>query len=85
MVIASKIYYTTKTLQAWSAMVGYGRLYNWYAVNTGKLCPSGWHVPTDREWGSLIITLGGQNEAGGVLKETGLNGRSDKQHDGRKQ
>lgn len=25
----------------------YGALYNWYAVNTGKLCPTGWHVPTD--------------------------------------
>ena len=22
----------------------YGRLYNWYAVNTGKLAPKGWHV-----------------------------------------
>ncbi|MCD4664425.1 MAG: caspase family protein [Bacteroidales bacterium] len=28
----------------------YGALYNWYAVNTGKLCPTGWHVPTDEEW-----------------------------------
>ncbi len=28
----------------------YGALYNWYAVNTGILCPSGWHVPTDSEW-----------------------------------
>jgi len=28
----------------------YGRLYNWYAVNTAKLCPSGWHVPSDDEW-----------------------------------
>lgn len=28
----------------------YGALYNWYAVNTGKLCPEGWHVPTDEEW-----------------------------------
>ena len=25
-------------------------LYNWYAVNTGKLAPKGWHVPTDEEW-----------------------------------
>ena len=23
----------------------YGALYNWYSVNTGKLCPDGWHVP----------------------------------------
>lgn len=28
----------------------YGALYNWHAVNTGKLAPSGWHVPTDAEW-----------------------------------
>jgi uncharacterized protein (TIGR02145 family) len=25
----------------------YGRLYNWYTVNTGKLAPKGWRVPTD--------------------------------------
>ena len=23
----------------------YGALYNWFTVNTGKLCPTGWHVP----------------------------------------
>jgi uncharacterized protein (TIGR02145 family) len=28
----------------------YGALYNWYVVNTGNLCPTGWHVPTDAEW-----------------------------------
>jgi len=27
-----------------------GALYNWYAVNTGNLCPDGWRVPTDDEW-----------------------------------
>ena len=26
----------------------YGVLYNWYTVETGKLCPTGWHVPSDR-------------------------------------
>jgi uncharacterized protein (TIGR02145 family) len=31
----------------------YGALYNWFAVNTGKLCPVGWHVPTDTEWTTL--------------------------------
>jgi uncharacterized protein (TIGR02145 family) len=25
-------------------------LYNWYTINTGKLCPTGWHIPTDAEW-----------------------------------
>lgn len=28
----------------------FGALYNWYAVNTSKLCPIGWRVPTDEEW-----------------------------------
>lgn len=35
----------------------YGALYNWYAVNTGKLCPSGWHVPSDAEWTTLTNYL----------------------------
>jgi len=31
----------------------YGILYNWYCVNTGKLCPIGWHVPSQEEWITL--------------------------------
>ena len=50
----------------------YGALYNWYAVNTGKLAPKGWHVPTYTEWGTLITYLGGISAAGGNLKEVGL-------------
>jgi uncharacterized protein (TIGR02145 family) len=48
----------------------YGALYNWYAVNTGKLCPMGWHVPSDAEWTTLTDYLGGESVAGGRLKET---------------
>ena len=36
----------------------YGALYNWYTVNTGNLCPTGWHVPTDAEFKTMEITLG---------------------------
>jgi uncharacterized protein (TIGR02145 family) len=49
----------------------YGALYNWYAVNTGNLCPTGWHVPSDEEWRTLIDNLGGISVAGGKMKETG--------------
>ncbi len=49
----------------------YGALYNWYVVNNGNLCPSGWHLPTDAEWTTLAEYLGGKSVAGGKLKETG--------------
>ncbi|MBP7102434.1 MAG: fibrobacter succinogenes major paralogous domain-containing protein [Bacteroidales bacterium] len=54
-----------------SKVATYGRLYNWHAVNTGKLCPTGWHVPTSEEWNELSEYLGGYVVAGGKLKETG--------------
>jgi uncharacterized protein (TIGR02145 family) len=52
-------------------VTGYGALYNWYAVNSGKLCPTGWHVPSDAEWTKLTAYLGGDTFAGGKLKEAG--------------
>ena len=36
----------------------YGALYNWYTVGTGKLCPTGWHVPSDEEFKNLELYLG---------------------------
>ncbi len=51
----------------------YGRLYNWYAVNTGNLCPTGWYVPSSDDWNELIQAIGGEDVAGGKLKESGLN------------
>lgn len=49
----------------------YGAIYNWYAVDTDKLCPTGWHVPTENEWTILTNQLGGNSNAGKKLKETG--------------
>ena len=51
----------------------YGKLYNWYAVETSKLCPTGWHVPTDSEWTELtdyLYSNGYSGEEGKVLKAT---------------
>lgn len=47
----------------------YGALYNYNAtVDTRKLCPEGWHVPSEMEWKILRNYLGGINVAGCKLK-----------------
>jgi Fibrobacter succinogenes major domain (Fib_succ_major). len=51
----------------------YGAYYNWFTVSTGKLCPVGWHVPSDDEWQLLVDYLGGNNIAGSKIKEAGTN------------
>lgn len=37
---------------------GYGLIYNWFAVETAALCPTGWHVPSDNEFRILERFLG---------------------------
>ncbi len=41
----------------------FGRLYNWYAVETGKLCPTGWRVPTEADFIALRTAAGGEYSA----------------------
>ncbi len=53
--------------------VTYGALYNWYAVNNGKLCPSGWHVPSDEEWKTLEIYLGMSRTVADLMSYRGTN------------
>lgn len=48
-----------------------GALYNWPVVVSEKLCPVGWHVPTNTEWIALADYIGGGNVAGKYLKSTG--------------
>jgi uncharacterized protein (TIGR02145 family) len=51
----------------------FGKLFNWYSVIDPRgLAPKGWHVPSDSEWTLLTTYLGGEVEASGKLKETGL-------------
>ena len=50
----------------------YGKLYNWFAVDDKRgVAPKGWHVPSDEEWDVLIEFLGGNDVAGGKLKQSG--------------
>jgi uncharacterized protein (TIGR02145 family) len=49
--------------------ITYGVLYNWTAALSA--CPAGWHLPSNEEWTMLINYLGGNNKAGGKLKEAG--------------
>ena len=52
----------------------YGKFYNFYAVDDAReLCPTGWHVPTDIEWTTLVDYLGGESVAGGKMRVKGTN------------
>ncbi len=51
----------------------YGNLYNAYSVvDSRKICPAGWHIPTSVEWDILLNYLGGESKAGGPIKESGI-------------
>ena len=51
-----------------------GGYYNWWAVNTGKLAPEGWHVPNDVEIKTLFDNIPLDYDfKGRVLKESGTN------------
>lgn len=53
-----------------SFKVTHGAFYNWYSVSTGRLCPTGWHVPSDEDWATLVDFVGGDIIAASKLKAT---------------
>ena len=46
----------------------YGRLYTWEAAK--KASPKGWHLPSFKEWMTLINYVGGENIAGKKIKSS---------------
>jgi len=58
----------------------YGRLYDWATAMDNSasssanpsgvqgVCPSGWHLPSDAEWDTLMTAVGGTSTAGTKLK-----------------
>ena len=52
----------------------YGRLYNWNEAM--KACPKGWHLPSDKEWQTLVDFAGG-TKAGRKLRVKAENGSDD--------
>lgn len=49
---------------------GYGNLYTFSQAN--KVCPNGWHLPTDEEWKSLEMALGMPMPVANGLNERGI-------------
>jgi uncharacterized protein (TIGR02145 family) len=60
-ILTAPAYCTYKNTTNVDSIKTFGLLYNGYAIKTGKICPKGWHVPSDAEWTTLenyLITNG---------------------------
>ncbi len=81
--VTDETQWSNLTTGAWSIFdndtlnnVKYGKLYNWYVIipstkENKNVCPTGWHVPSIKDWNVLIDYLGGDSVAGGKMKEEG--------------
>jgi uncharacterized protein (TIGR02145 family) len=69
---------------SYNGQAAIGKLYNYFAITDNrKLCPTGWHIPSDNEWKTLEKYLGMSqdqadatgsrgNDEGGKLKSTNI-------------
>ena len=47
--------------------------YNWYVINDKRgVCPSGWKVPSQKDFNELILSLGGAERAGLAMKNQSI-------------
>jgi len=53
----------------------FGYLYNWYAAtDSRKLCPTGWHVPTDSDWNKLVKSIDSGADTTGTTTQSSIAG-----------
>ena len=64
-------YCTYNNTTSADSIATFGLLYNFYTIESEKIAPSGWHIPTDLEWRRLIQYSGGVTFGGGGMKEAG--------------
>jgi len=63
--MAENLNYQPKTGNSWcydndtSNCGKYGKLYNWETAK--KVCPSGWYLPSNREWDNLVFAARGDD------------------------
>lgn len=74
-VVSEDLLWANTTTSASCKYSDFGKLYNYYAVvDSKKLCPAGWHIPSDSDWKTLEMFLGmSQDQA----DATGLRGTNE--------
>lgn len=66
-------WYLNTTFPFYSDIFGNHILYNWFAASNPNICPTGWRVPSDVDWGDLesyLSTHGHFSTEGKALKST---------------